>query len=385
MRRPELAQLFSRKDTGDGAFLDTYNTLTEFGRRISDFDVDQAKEAGAAELEAAQAQARIEHVSVVHRDDGGESGNGKSTGGDGFDSGDEDMMAADAQGSNGMGFEVVDANMSSNAEDDDPLADSMDDEEDDLANGDGDGELLDGASTTAAAERISASSNTLPCREIDAYWLQRQLSHHYPDATKSQQMAEQVLETLEAGIVIMDEQQADEAMDIDSDDDDVSEKASHSQAQYNVRAVENNLFLLLEVDASASSRAKSRSSTHCFTRRIHSASFTALGCDRPKLQSPLRPPQLRLRAPIAGGRYCSKLTATTRVATQVGGRQTGRERLRHRAEILGPLDREVLSAIAWPLRSRNWSSSESARRISAIRMIQVYLTRKTKPSTGRES
>ena len=166
------------------------------------------------------------------------------------------MMAADAQGSNGMGFEVVDANMSSDAEDDDPLADSMDDEEDDLANGDGDGELLDGASTTAAAERISASSNTLPCREIDAYWLQRQLSHHYPDATKSQQMAEQVLETLEAGIVIMDEQQADEAMDIDSDDDDVSEKASHSQAQYNVRAVENNLFLLLEVDASASSRAK---------------------------------------------------------------------------------------------------------------------------------
>ena len=54
VRRPELAQLFSRKDTGDGAFLDTYNTLTEFGRRISDFDVDQAKEAGAAELEAAQ-------------------------------------------------------------------------------------------------------------------------------------------------------------------------------------------------------------------------------------------------------------------------------------------------------------------------------------------
>ena len=38
-----------------------------------------------------------------------------------------------------------------------------------------------------------------------------------------------MLETLEAGIVIKDEQQADEAMDIDSDDDDMSEKASLSK------------------------------------------------------------------------------------------------------------------------------------------------------------
>ena len=103
VRRPELAQLFSRKDTGDGAFLDTYNTLTEFGRRISDFDVDQAK-GWRCRARGGASPGRIEHVSVVHRDDGGEGGNGKSTGGDGFDSGDEDMMAADAQGSNGMGL-----------------------------------------------------------------------------------------------------------------------------------------------------------------------------------------------------------------------------------------------------------------------------------------
>ena len=243
VRRPELAELFSCKDTDD-AFLDTYNTLTEFARRISDFDVDLAKEAGAAELEQAQARARVEHVSVIHRDDDGEDAGD----GPGGDSGDEDMMAADGQGAGGnMGFEVVDASESSSGgDDDDPLADSMDDDDDDddddlLGGGDDDdlmddasdsdaGSRLDRASTTtaagtndtataaAAAAAATAAGDTVPCRDIDAYWLQRQLSPHFPDATTSSQMAVQVLETLEAGIVSEEEQQqqhqADDAMDL---------------------------------------------------------------------------------------------------------------------------------------------------------------------------
>ena len=289
VRRAELAELFSRKDTDD-AFLDTYNTLTEFARRISDFDVDLAKEAGAAELEAAEARARVEHVSVIHREDDGEDGGG-GNGQGGGDSGDEDMMAADGQGAGGnLGFEVVDASESED-DDDDPLADSMDDDDEE----EDDGNVLDGgsdsdpssrldrASTTAAAGSrndtvaATAGGDIVPCRDIDAYWLQRQLSPHFPDATTSSRMAAQVLETLEAGIVSEEDQRrkrsrdpADgDAMDLDDDGDDdddatakpsdslsSSSSSSMSHLAYNTRAVENNLFLLLEVDASASSRQK---------------------------------------------------------------------------------------------------------------------------------
>ena len=242
----------------------------------------------------------------------------------------------------------------------DPLADSMDDEEeDDLANGDGDGELLNGASTTAAANEFRPRQIHYPAEKLmPTGFSVSSLTIIQMPLGSLNQMAEQVLGPLEAGIVIKDEQQADEAMDIDSDDDDVSEKASHSQAQYNVRAVENNLFLLLEVDASASSRAK--------VSLIHTLSSRDESIPRRLLHSVATgptPDAIAAATAAASRTDCGRAILLEIDRDDKGRDASGWAANRERAAAAQSRDSgttgsgRVLSAIAWPLRSRNWSSS----------------------------
>jgi pre-mRNA-splicing helicase BRR2 len=82
-----------------------------------------------------------------------------------------------------------------------------------------------GGPSTAETASATGVPLHLNVRDVDAYWLQRKLSSFYSDATMSQSIEGQVLETLE------------EAMEGPEDN-------------YDARGLENELFLLLDVASS---------------------------------------------------------------------------------------------------------------------------------------
>jgi pre-mRNA-splicing helicase BRR2 len=160
-RQLELAELFNVKELN----VDHYNTLTSLSRKMIDFDLNEED----------VIQNQRDHGVSLFLSRGGEMDEDEDE--------DEDENGGSGSSKSNMMYEVQE----SSSDDDDPLGgDSDDDDDDDVMNVESDGN--GGMSETSTATTGPITTLDLNVRDVDAYWLQRELSNFYKDANASQSM-----------------------------------------------------------------------------------------------------------------------------------------------------------------------------------------------------
>ena len=180
LRDPERHDRISRNLTGKaastrgnksgGVSSEQYATFVQLGKQLDDYN-DATKRIATGELNNEEG-GRVDNemgVAVVF-DESDENG-------------DDQEGASDIE--DGV---VVDASSESEDEEEDEVVESEDDEEEKMVQGEG---------TKKRSQHVQ--ERILSVHEIDAHFLQRQLSRHIKDASESAQLASEVLEVLDIG------------------------------------------------------------------------------------------------------------------------------------------------------------------------------------------
>ncbi len=172
-KKKEIEEILGNLNT------EAFGQLVNLSKKITDYDEPEQKD-GNTDVDAKMGEIDQETgVAVLFDDEEEES--------------DQD----------GVGYVVRDGSDDSDASDDEgpsrqnnaSAADGSDVEDD----GDGNDALMIGSSSAAAnADSSQRDPNHVSPRDIDAFWIQRQISHHYPDAHEASEKADSAFDILSA-------------------------------------------------------------------------------------------------------------------------------------------------------------------------------------------
>ena len=191
LRDPERHETISRLLTNKkasapgGMSSEQFAKLVQLGKQLDDYEDNQRKQqqqqSNNGNTEGGEDQVDDEMGVAVVFDEDEDDGEGGDNNNDDSDA-EEDV--------------VVDASSSSEDEAEDAMPQANSD--DDADNSDADDVVVQGANTKDAKKKASQfHDRILSDHEIDAHFLQRQLSRYYDDANEAADIAKQVLEVLD--------------------------------------------------------------------------------------------------------------------------------------------------------------------------------------------
>lgn len=189
LRDPERHDLISRDLTGKpastrggvrsgGITAEQYATFVQLGKELDDYEDVSRKTASGKGKGDDDGDDKVDEMGVAVVFDESDQEEGGENGGD-----------SDAEG--GV---VVDSSSESDSDDDDKQA-TLDRDTSDVEQEEEEEKLIQGDGTKKKAQH--ASERVLSVHEIDAHFLQRQLSRHIEDANEAAHLASQVLDVLD--------------------------------------------------------------------------------------------------------------------------------------------------------------------------------------------